>query len=48
VAPVPIVNRMTFSSALLTGLTAGESEPDGKAAREMHALWRVVEKGAEP
>jgi chromosome partitioning protein len=44
VAAVPIVNRMTFANALLTGLTAGETEPGGKAAREMHALWRVVEK----
>jgi chromosome partitioning protein len=44
VASVPIVNRVTFSSALLTGLTAGEAEPNGKAAKEMHALWRVVEK----
>jgi chromosome partitioning protein len=44
VAPVPVVNRMTFSSALLTGLTAGEAEPGGKAAKEIHALWRVVEK----
>jgi hypothetical protein len=41
---VVIVNRTTFSSALLTGLTAGEADPDGKAAKEMHALWRVVEK----
>lgn len=44
VASVPIVNRATFSTALLAGLTAGEAEPDGKAAREMHALWRVLEK----
>jgi chromosome partitioning protein len=44
VAPVPIVSRTTFSSALLTGLTAGEVDPDGKAAKEMRALWRVVEK----
>jgi chromosome partitioning protein len=44
VAAVPIVNRTTYSSALLTGLTAGETEPDGKAAKEMRALWRVVEK----
>jgi chromosome partitioning protein len=44
VASIPIVNRTTFAGALLTGLTAGEAEPGGKAAREMHALWRVVEK----
>ena len=44
VAPAAIVNRTAFSSALLTGLTAGEVEPDGKAAKEIRALWRVVEK----
>ncbi|MBV9784898.1 MAG: ParA family protein [Acidisphaera sp.] len=44
VAPVPIVNRTMFASALLTGLTAGEADPGGKADREMRALWRVVEK----
>jgi chromosome partitioning protein len=44
VAPAAIVNRTTFSSALLTGLTAGEAEPDGKAAKEIRALWRIVEK----
>jgi chromosome partitioning protein len=40
VAPGVIVNRVTFSSALLTGLTAGEAEPDGKAAREVRAVAR--------
>jgi chromosome partitioning protein len=44
VAPVAIVNRMTLGTALLTGLTATETEPDSKAASEMHELWRVVEK----
>jgi len=44
VAAVPIVNRTVFSSALLTGQTAGEVEPGGKAANEMRALWRIVEK----
>ena len=44
VAAVPIVSRTTFSSALLSGQTASESEPDGKAAREMRALWRIVGK----
>jgi hypothetical protein len=44
VAPGAIVNRVTFSSVLLTGLTAGEAEPDGKAAREVRALCRAVEK----
>lgn len=44
VASVAIVNRSTFSTSLMAGLTAGEAEPDRKAAREMHALWHVVEK----
>jgi chromosome partitioning protein len=44
VAPVAIVNRAVFASALLSGLTAGEADPDSKAAQEMLALWRVVEK----
>ena len=44
VAAVPIVNRTLFSTALLSGQTAGEVEPDGKAAKEMRALWRLVEK----
>jgi chromosome partitioning protein len=44
VASVPVVNRTTFSSSLLVGLTAGEAEPGGKAAKEMSALWRVLEK----
>src|SRR4051812_13186853 len=44
VAAVSIGNRATFSHALVAGLTAGEAEPGGKAAREMGALWRVVER----
>ena len=44
VAPVVIVNRSAFPAAAVEGLTACEAEPDSKAAKEMHALWRVVEK----
>jgi chromosome partitioning protein len=44
VASVSIVNRSRFSTALREGLTACEAEPDGKAAKEMHALWRAVDK----
>ena len=44
VAPVAVVNRTAFASALVTGLTATEAEPDGKAAGEVHALWRYIEK----
>ena len=32
------------SATAVDDLTACESEPDGKAAKEMRALWRVVEK----
>jgi chromosome partitioning protein len=44
VASVAITSRSTFASAPVAGLTAAEVEPDGKAAREMRALWRIVEK----
>jgi hypothetical protein len=39
-----IVNRSAFPAAAVDGLTACEAEPDSKAAKEMRALWRVVEK----
>ena len=44
VAPTTIVNRDAFSTALRVGLTACEGDPDSKAATEMRALWRAVEK----
>lgn len=44
VASVAITSRATFASAPVTGLTAGETEPQGKAAKEIRALWRIVEK----
>ena len=44
VAPTAIVNRDAFSTALRAGLTACEADPHSKAAREMTALWRTVEK----
>jgi hypothetical protein len=44
VAPVAIVNRSVFPVAAVDGLTACEAEPDSKAAKEMRALWRAVEK----
>jgi chromosome partitioning protein len=44
VAPVAIINRTAFAAAAVSGLTAVEAEPDSKAAKEMRALWRVVEK----
>jgi len=44
VAATSIGSRATFSHALVAGLTAIEAEPDGKAAKEMSALWRAIEK----
>lgn len=44
VAATSIGNRAAFSHALVAGLTAGEVEAGGKAAKEMIALWRVVDK----
>ncbi len=38
VCPVQLVNRVAFSRALISGQTAQEFEPDGKAAAEAEAL----------
>ncbi len=44
VAPTTIAQRAAFSHALVGGLAATEAEPRGKAADEIRALWRYVEK----
>ena len=44
VAPVAVINRSAYPAAALAGLATPELEPSGKAAKEMHALWRAVEK----
>jgi chromosome partitioning protein len=44
VAPVAITSRAVFVAAPITGLTATETDPDGKAAKEIRALWRIIEK----
>jgi chromosome partitioning protein len=44
VAPMAIIQRAAMSHALVAGMTASETEPDGKAAKEIRALWRFVEK----
>jgi len=44
VAPVAIIQRAALSQALLGGMTASETDPGGKAAKEILALWRFVEK----
>ena len=38
ICPVQLVNRIAFSRALITGLTAQEFEPEGKAAQEVEQL----------
>jgi chromosome partitioning protein len=42
VCPVRLVSRVAFSRALLTGLTAQEFEPEGKAAGEIQSLHKFV------
>jgi chromosome partitioning protein len=44
VAPVAITGRAAFVAAPVAGLTAVETDPQGKAATEIRALWRVIEK----
>lgn len=44
VAPATIVQRAALSHALVGGMAVSETEPDGKAAKEIRALWRFVEK----
>ena len=44
VAPVAITSRAAFVAAPITGLTAGETDPQGKASKEIRALWRIIEK----
>jgi chromosome partitioning protein len=44
VAPATIVQRAALSQALVGGMVAMETEPDGKAAKEIRNLWRFVEK----
>ena len=40
VAPVSITQRAAFAHALIAGAAVHEFEPDGKAAKEIAALWR--------
>lgn len=43
VAPVMLHERIVYSRCLITGQTAQEIEPDGKAAREVEQLRKWVE-----
>lgn len=42
IAPVKIHQRVAYSRAQQTGLTAQELETDGKAAHELKQLWKFV------
>ena len=42
VAPAAITSRAALSPALVGGLAVTESEPAGKAAAELHALFAIV------
>ena len=42
ICPVRISRRVAFSRALLSGLTAREYEPRGKAAAEIGALFQLI------
>lgn len=44
VAPMSIVHRAAMSHALVGGLAVSETDPGSKAAKEVGALWRYVEK----
>jgi chromosome partitioning protein len=44
VTPGAIVQRAAMSHALVSGMTASETDRDGKAAKEIRTLWRFVEK----
>lgn len=45
---VTIGQRAAYSHALLSGSSASEYEPGGKAARECAALWRELKERMEP
>lgn len=44
VAPIAVIHRSAFPAAALAGLAAAELDPTSKAAKEMHALWRAIDK----
>lgn len=44
VAPVSVVQRAALSHALVGGMAVSETDPESKAAKEVRALWRYVEK----
>jgi chromosome partitioning protein len=44
VAPVVITQRAAYGHSVISGQTAQEFEPDGKAAEEIAALWAWLQK----
>jgi chromosome partitioning protein len=42
VADTTLGDRLTYRSAIISGQAAGEIEPNGKAAKEIAALWSEV------
>ena len=44
VAAASIAQRVALSHAIITGQTVGEYDPEGRAAREIDALWREISK----
>jgi chromosome partitioning protein len=42
VCPVAFGQRAAFADAMITGLTAGEYDPKGKAAEEIDALYSLI------
>ena len=42
VCPASFGQRAAFADAMITGLTAGEYEPKGKAAEEIDALYALI------
>jgi cellulose biosynthesis protein BcsQ len=42
VCPVTFCQRSAFADAMITGQTAGEYDPQGKAAQEIDALYSLI------
>lgn len=47
ICPVPIVQRAAFAYALVDGRAVTEFDPDGKAAGEIRATWKWIDKRLE-
>ena len=47
ICPVYIVNRIAFSRSMITGQTAREVDPRGKAAKEISDSWKWIKKHLE-